>query len=319
MISKYGLSPRVLSRYLLGGFVLGYLLLHTTSFLGQSDNAKWVGDSPATALPIATDLSPELTKKNVSHAMRKVSDWQLARVEQGFDQDWTFAALYAGFMSVPDKANGKAYRAAMMRMGEKFRWELGPRPMHADDQAIGQTYLELYSEHHRPAMIAPTRSRMDAMLQVPDDKEKPLWWWCDALFMAPPVLAKLSKATSEKKYLDFMDREWWITSSLLYSPANHLYFRDASYLEKHEANGKSLFWSRGNGWVFAGLARVLAVMPKNYPSRPKYMAQFREMARSLRLSRVKTDCGGPVCWEAQPTDILKFPARRSLLTDSLTA
>ena len=119
------------------------------------------------------------------------------------------------------------------------------------------------------------------MLQVPDDKEKPLWWWCDALFMAPPVLAKLSKATSEKKYLDFMDREWWITSSLLYSPANHLYFRDASYLNKHEANGKGLFWSRGNGWVFAGLARVLAVMPKNYPSRPKYVVQFREMAQEL--------------------------------------
>ena len=111
-------------------------------------------------------------------------------------------------------------------------------------------------------MMAPTRSRMDAMLQLPDDKQKPLWWWCDALFMAPPVLAKLSKATGEKKYLDFMDHQWWITSSLLYSPPNHLYFRDSSFLEKHEANGKSLFWSRGNGWVFAGLARVLAVMPK---------------------------------------------------------
>ena len=104
---------------------------------------------------MATDLSPALKKKNVSHAMKKVGDWQLARAEKGFDQDWTFAALYAGFMSVPDAANGRTYREAMMRMGEKFRWELGPRPTHADDQAIGQTYLELYFEHHDPTMMAP--------------------------------------------------------------------------------------------------------------------------------------------------------------------
>jgi len=272
--------------------VLGSLLLHPAIFLGQANEAakkSWVGDSPTTALPLATDLSATLTKKNVSHATRKVGDWQLARAEQGFDQDWTFAALYAGFMSVPNAANGKTYREAMMRMGEKFRWELGPRPTHADDQAIGQTYLELYFDHHNPAMMAPTRSRMDAMLQLPSDKQKPLWWWCDALFMAPPVLAKLSKATNEKKYLDFMDREWWVTSSLLYSPHNHLYFRDQSFLDKHEANGQSLYWSRGNGWVFAGLARVLAVMPKNYPTRPKYVAQFREMA--LEIASIQGEDG----------------------------
>jgi rhamnogalacturonyl hydrolase YesR len=42
-----------------------------------------------------------------------------------------------------------------------------------------------------------------------------------------------------------------------------------------------LFWSRGNGWVMAGLARVLAEMPPDYPSRPKYVAQFQEMAKEI--------------------------------------
>ena len=105
-----------------------------------------------------------------------------------------------------------------------------------------------------------------------------------ALFMAPPVLAKLSRATGDRKYLDFMDHEWWITSSLLYSPSNHLFFRDKSYLDKHEANGSSIFWSRGNGWVFAGLARVLAEMPQDYPSRAKYVAQFKEMAEEIAVA-----------------------------------
>jgi unsaturated rhamnogalacturonyl hydrolase len=250
-----------------------------------------VGDAPADAGPLATDLSGELTHKAVRQAIRKVADWQLHRAEANFDQDWTFAALYAGFMAVPDVAGGKKYREAMLKMGKKFNWQPGPRVAHADDQAIGQTFLELYARNHDPAMLTPIRARMNAVMQLADNpwpedpvlagKPKPLWWWCDALFMAPPVLADLSKITGDRNYLDFMDRQWTITSALLYDPSAHLFFRDASYLDKHEANGKGLFWSRGNGWVMAGLARVLREMPADYPSRQKYVTQFQQMAAEI--------------------------------------
>jgi rhamnogalacturonyl hydrolase YesR len=78
-----------------------------------------------------------------------------------------------------------------------------------------------------------------------------------------------------------MDREWEITTKLLYSPKAHLYFRDKSFFGSREANGNNVFWSRGNGWVFAGLARVLAEMPADYPSRPRYETLFREMAEEI--------------------------------------
>jgi rhamnogalacturonyl hydrolase YesR len=247
----------------------------------QATPNPWEGDAPAAAPPLASDLSAKLTKRNVRDALQKVADWQLAKAEPGFSENWTFAVLYAGFMAIPSAANGQKYQDAMLRMAEKFQWQLGPRLEHADDQAIGQTYLDLYFLHRDPARIDPIRQRFDAVMQLPDDSKTPLWWWCDALFMAPPVLAKLARATGDRKYLDFMDREWWITSRLLYSPGNHLFFRDGSYLDKHEANGSSIFWSRGNGWVFAGLARVLAEMPADYPSRAKYVAQFKEMAEEL--------------------------------------
>jgi unsaturated rhamnogalacturonyl hydrolase len=276
-------SSRPVSHLLMAG-TLAVLLLVSHTLIAQQITAEkktWVGDAPANAVPLATDLSSKLTKKDVARAMEKVADWQLARAQEGFDQDWTFATLYAGFMAVPEAANGKKYQDAMLAMGKKFQWQPGPRLAHADDHAVGQTYLELYSSYKDPAMITPTRDRMDAAMKLADDPERPLWWWCDALFMAPPVLAKLSKETGDRKYLDFMDHEWWITSKLLYSPQNHLYFRDSSYLDKHQANGASIYWSRGNGWVFAGLARVLAVMPADYPSRPKYVAQFKEMAQEL--------------------------------------
>ena len=88
--------------------------------------------------------------------------------------------------------------------------------------------------------------------------------------------------TGNKAYLDHMDREWWVTSNLLYDAKEHFYSRDTSYLDKREANGNKIFWSRGNGWVIAGLTEVLDEMPENYPSRARYVEQFRQMAEKLK-------------------------------------
>jgi rhamnogalacturonyl hydrolase YesR len=262
------------------------------------DKSSLAGDANTEETKPA-NLSAKLNKRDVSAAMRKVAEWQLERAKPNFSQDWTYAALYAGFMAVPPDADGKRYQEAMLSMAKNFAWQPGPRIPHADDHAIGQTYLELYFQNNDPAMIAPIRQRMDAVMQIPDNAEKPLWWWCDALFMAPPVLAELYKATGDRTYLDFMDREWWITSAKLYSPENHLYFRDASYLGKQESNGKPVFWSRGNGWVLAGLARVLTYMPADYPARDKYVAQFKEMAGAIAAVQGKDGLWRPGLLDAK--------------------
>lgn len=239
-----------------------------------------VGDAPAEAPPLA-NLSPELRRPAVAAAMRKVGDWELARSTPYFSRDWTFAALYAGYMAAAHALPEPRYEAAMLDMGNRFGWMPGPRKTVADDQAVAQTYLGLLRDYDEPRMLLPTEAQFDALMKQPDNPAKPVWWWCDALFMAPPVWARLSAATHDPAYLDYMDRQWWITSALLYDPQEHLFFRDASFLKKHESNGQKLFWSRGNGWVMAGLARVLDQMPANYPSRPKYVEQFKQMAESV--------------------------------------
>jgi unsaturated rhamnogalacturonyl hydrolase len=270
---------------LLGALGLIVLLLVSPAFsemhIVQTPAPVIAGDAPTDVPPLAKDLSPEFKRSDVKKALRKVADWQLARARPNFNQDWTYAALYAGFMAVPASVAGSRYQDAMLEMSKSFAWQLGPRVAHADDQAIGQTYIQMYLEHHDPAMMAPTRQRFNTVMEMPDDPSKPLWWWCDALFMAPPVLAELSKATGDRRYLIFLDREWSITSGKLYDPAQHLFYRDESFLDKHEQNGKNIFWSRGNGWVMAGLVRVLEYMPKNDPLRPKYVRQFQQMAAAV--------------------------------------
>jgi len=47
---------------------------------------------------------------------------------------------------------------------------------------------------------------------------------------------------------------------------------------RREANGKKVFWSRGNGWVMGGLVRLLKELPKDHPSREFYLKQYRDMA-----------------------------------------
>ncbi len=265
------------------------LLLAVGMLLGVGDRAQAqssgevsdAGDDAANPGPFATDLSPALKPRAIQEAMRKVADWQLRTGENRFSTDWTFAALYDGLLAASRTTGDPRYRNAVQKFAERSEWKLGSRFSHADDEAVAQSYLELYFEHPVPDQIAGIKAESDKLLARPDDPAKDLWWWCDALFMSPPALVRLYKATGNKRYLDYMDRQWWLTSAHLYDPAAHLYSRDASFLDRHEKNGAKLFWSRGNGWVLGGLARVLPYMPADYPSRAKYVAQFREMAQTV--------------------------------------
>jgi unsaturated rhamnogalacturonyl hydrolase len=275
------------TRFAVIGIAVCLFSITLTGVEGQSapavhpdSDSFWVGDTPDNPPPLA-HLSSDFHPKSIEIAMRKVGDWELEQAQPHFRLDWTFSALYAGFMAAAKTLPDAQYEDAMLQVGNKFDWKLGPRLTHADDQAIAQTYLGLYRDYHEARMIEPTREQFDVLMKTHDDPQKPVWWWCDALFMAPPVWARLYGVTGNKSYLDYMDHEWWITSNLLYDPQEHLYFRDAGYLHKTEANGRKLFWSRGNGWVMAGLARVLEVMPENYPTRQKYVEQYRQMAERV--------------------------------------
>ncbi len=213
--------------------------------------------------------------------MRKVADWQNARITDSPSQDWTFATLYLGMLAASKTLHDPSYENTVLKVAEHYQWTLGPRQTHADDQAIGQVYLQLYRQRPDPVRIAPLRTQFDRIMQIPDDPARPVWWWCDALFMAPPVWAGLSSTTNDSKYLEYMDHEWHITADLLWDPHEKLFSRDASYLTKREANGRKVFWSRGNGWVMGGLAGVLQALPEGDRRRAFYLQKLKDMSESV--------------------------------------
>ncbi|WP_213806288.1 glycoside hydrolase family 88 protein [Granulicella sp. dw_53] len=239
------------------------------------------GDSPADPGPLAADLSPALKSADIKAAVKRVADWQLARVANTPSQDWTYATLYAGFIAASETLKDDRYSKAVEGIADHYHWTLGPRQQHADDQAIGQSYLALYRQHKDAARITPMRDQFDRVLLLPDDPKKPVWWWCDALFMAPPVWAGMSKTTGDPKYRQYMDREWEITADLLWDKEEHLFFRDATYFDKREKNGKKIFWSRGNGWVMGGIVRTLDELPAKDPKRAYYLSKFKDMSEKI--------------------------------------
>ena len=240
-----------------------------------------VGDAPADPGPLAPDLSSSLNTVAVKAAMRKVADWQIARIADTPSQDWTFATLYVGLLSVSDTLHDPRYRATVQQVAEHYHWTLGPRRSHADDQAIGQAYLELNRPEPSPSHMEPMHRQLDDIMRTPDDPARPVWWWCDALFMAPPVWAGLAAETHDARYLGYMHHEWLVTAELLWDPQEQLFFRDSSYFDKREKNGRKVFWSRGNGWVMGGLVRVLDSLPADDPRRGFYVQKLQAMASSI--------------------------------------
>jgi rhamnogalacturonyl hydrolase YesR len=271
----------------------------------DKDIARHFGDSPADPGPLASDLSPQITPKTVDAAIKKVADWQLARAEPFFDRIWTWSVLYSGFMAASDATGDPRYRDAMNAMSDKFQWSLRSRLPNADDQSVAQTYLELELAHPDPAHIDPTRADLDAVIGLdtltPTDPRIP-WWWCDALFMAPPVWSRMYAATGDRKYITYLDRQWQRTSELLYDKQEHLYARDASYIPKREPNGQKIFWSRGEGWVMGGIVRTLEFLPKDDTNRSFYINQLREM--SSRIAQLQ---GADGLWHAGLLDQDYYP------------
>jgi len=246
------------------------------------------------ALPMAAADSPNrrLTPGDVLSVMERVADWQLAHPSAHPATDWTQGAGDAGMLALAGISGDPKYRDALLAMGEANGWKPGPRMHHADDLAVGQAYAGLYFLYRDPKMIAPLRARLEAILSAPPevqsldfhqpyDQVSQLWSWCDSLFMAPPVWMQLFAATGDERYLDFAVKNWWRTTDYLYDPVEHLYFRDSTYFDRREANGKKIFWSRGNGWVMAGLVRMLQLLPANHPSRARFQQLFQAMAETI--------------------------------------
>lgn len=260
-----------------------------------------------------------ITKQEILNVSRQVADWQIKTFPENKyaktePKGWITGAFYMGLYDFAELSGEEQYFEWLKKTFNRLHWQVADRMYHADDICISQTYIDMFNKYGEEKMIIPTLARMDWVVDHPShgsmniDYSKPStyerWSWCDALFMAPAVYTRLYSYTGDEKYMQFADKEFKATYFHLYDKEENLFYRDSRYFGKQEANGKKVFWGRGNGWVIGGLSEILKTLPSTDTKyKPFYEEVFKELA--ARLAELQCADG---FWHASLLDPASYPS-----------
>ena len=201
---------------------------------------------------------------------------------------WTRAVYYEGLMALYAVDKKKTYYEYAWQWGEKHKWGLrgGVKTRNADNQCCGQTYIDMYllDNKQHPERIRDIKASIDSMKLTAKVDD---WNWIDALQMGMPVFVKLGNLYNDTSYFNRMYDMYAFTKykhggNGLFNPADKLWWRDKDFVPPYkEPNGEDCYWSRGNGWVVAALAKTLAALPQSDPHYSEYLQDFKDMLAAL--------------------------------------
>lgn len=200
--------------------------------------------------------------------------------------DWERGVFWLSVAEAWKETQDANYFDGLMDWTLHTGFRAGHLPRFADDHVCMQAYIPMYANLDTPELVEYAQKALDIMIDEPKAGRED-WWWCDSLFMAPPVFAGISAVTGDPKYIDYMDKAFWDAVDNLYDDETGLYYRDHRYIpnaegtEFREANGEKVMWSRGLGWVLACVPRILEHMPVDYPTRDQYVSMFQSLAKEI--------------------------------------
>jgi rhamnogalacturonyl hydrolase YesR len=313
-------SAMVLAGVIALGTAAPAVLAQTPPTLPPGVEAEWLIARPRPALN--TDPARLPSRAEALAAVEYVASSQIAAMANEpialstgsnlsqMSSNWVAATFYVGAARLARVSDDPETLRFLTAVAEHYNYSVrgarsGPTMLNADDIAIGDLYEELYARRGQEGVLMPLRQRLD--WQVPHlnrSTETPalVWWWADALYMAPPVFARMSAITGDPKYLAAADREWRRTAARLWVPEERLFLRDERFRARVSENGKPIYWSRANGWVMGGLARWLESAPADLKDRAFYVDIFQKMAG--RIVELQQDDG---LWRASLLDPEAYP------------
>jgi unsaturated rhamnogalacturonyl hydrolase len=251
------------------------------------------------SLSCATKRKMAMKPNEAINLLIKVNDkWQTDHPEHGW-AFWDCAAYHTGNMEAYTVTGIERYRAyseawaiknqwkgAKSDDKSKWRYSYGETDNHVlfgDWQICFQTYIDLFnlSNEKDSTRILRAIEVMDYQMSTPQND---YWWWIDGLYMVMPVMVKLYKLTGDERYIQKMNEYFAYTKQVMYDADEGLFYRDAKYLfPKHKTlNGKKDFWSRGNGWVIAGLAKTISDLPDEEPIKAELISIYLQMAAAVK-------------------------------------
>lgn len=230
-----------------------------------------------------------LTKVN-GYFMKKYADYRLPSFYKKMRPSniWTRTVYYEGLFSLYSIYPLDEYYDYAYGWADFHEWGFhrGTTTRHADNYSPGQIYLDLYRLCPNDAeKIRKTRANINMLVNTPQVNE---WWWIDAIQMGTPIFAKLGRLTGEQKYFDKMWAMYAYTRNEhggngMFNPKDGLWWRDQDFDPPYkEPNGEDCYWSRGNGWVYVALTRIMDEIPADEKHRADYLADFLTMSEALK-------------------------------------
>lgn len=209
---------------------------------------------------------------------------------------WHYAAYHTGNMEAYFLTGNEDYLKYSEAWAEHNEWkgaksddksqwkysygESDEYVLFGDYQICFQTYIDLYNILPEDVKIKRVTEVMEYEMATPDND---YWWWADGLYMVMPVMTKMYKVTGNRLYLDKLYEYLLYADSIMFDKEENLYYRDAKYVfpGHRTESGRKDFWARGDGWVLAGLAKVLKDLPADYGHYGFFIDKFRNMAAAV--------------------------------------
>lgn len=227
------------------------------------------------------------TVEEIKTLMEKVNDYWIAQNPEAGDCAWERAAYFLGDMAAYEILKKPGYLEYAVKWAEENDWNFYDNQNHkttnADNVSCGETYMDLMEKYG-------IDGKMDHILQTMEwtaaDPANDYWWWVDTMYMALHFYNRMGLFLDNENLIDKAYR-LYINSKEerhCYDAEEKLWFRDENFLPDvaRSAGGKKIFWSRGNGWVIAGIARTLEILPGNHKYYNEYKRVYLGMAEALR-------------------------------------
>lgn len=163
-----------------------------------------------------------------------------------------------------------------------------PRMNHVDHNVVGAVPLELYIQKKGDQRYYDLGMRYaDTQWEAPVDAtpeqkayaDKGYSWqtriWIDDMFMITTIQSQAYRATGDRKYIDRAAREMAMYLKKIQRP-NGLFYHSPE---------APFFWARGNGWMAAGMAQLLSILPKDNSDRTTIMEAYKKMMNTLKQNQ----------------------------------
>jgi len=232
------------------------------------------------------------TKLEIIYSLKLVNDYWISKNTVPGNNLWARSAYFTGCMGFYKIYPKESYLEYMNLWANNNSWALngGTITRHADNHTCGQTYIDLYNldTDKSGGKISDIKTSVDLMVNSTKIDD---WWWVDALYMSMPVYARLGVLYNDAAYFDKMYalfRDTKVTRAL-FNQSEGLWYRDQNFDPPfYTPSGQDSYWSRGNGWAFGALVRVLELLPTTDLHRQEYIDTFKKMAQALK-NRQRTD------------------------------